>query len=308
MTDQPPPLVQGERPGRLRRTLDAVERAGNRLPDPVTLFIISIAILMVASALLAASGVGAFNPADGQPIAAVSLIAPDQLRRLFTELPQIFTGFPPLGIVLIMMIGVGIAERAGLFAAALGGLVRVVPKALLSFTIVFAGCNASIASDSGFVVLIPLGAAVFAAAGRHPIAGLSAGFAGVAGGFTANLSITTLDGLLSGMTQAAAQLLDKTYVVDITANWYLMVALVPVLSITGTLICEWIVEPRLNAGPKWIDAAPRDGGFDWRIPTVHAQAMKLLLALPGDATEARQAIVDNLREVLRRKLGAGQAG
>jgi aminobenzoyl-glutamate transport protein len=247
-----------DRPGRLRRTLDAVERAGNRLPDPVTLFVISIAILMVASALLAAAGVGAFNPADGKPIAAVSLLAPDQLRRLFTELPQIFTSFPPLGIVLIMMIGVGVAERAGLFAAALGGLVRAVPKPLLTFTIVFAGCQASIASDSGYVVLIPLAGAIFAASGRHPVAGISAAFAGVAGGFTANFSITTLDGLLSGLTQAAAQLIDKTYTVDITSNWYLMMALVPVLSIAGTLVCERIVEPRLNAGPKWVDLAPVD--------------------------------------------------
>jgi len=248
--------IAAERPSRLRRALDAVERAGNRLPDPVTLFVVSIAILMAVSALLAAAGTGALNPADGKPIAAVSLLHPDQLRRLFTELPQIFTGFPPLGIVLIMMIGVAVAERAGLFAAALSGLVRIVPKPLLTFTIVFAGCQASIASDAGYVVLIPLAGAVFAASGRHPLAGLSAGFAGVAGGFTANLSITTLDGLLSGLTQAAAQLIDKTYVVEITSNWYLMMALMPVLSIAGTLICERIVEPRLNAGPQWIDLAP----------------------------------------------------
>ena len=197
-----------DRPGRLRRALDAIERAGNKLPDPVTLFILSIALLMVISALMAAAGVGALNPADDTPIQAVSLLAPEQIRRLVTELPQIFTGFPPLGVVLIMMIGVGVAERAGLFSAALSGLVRAVPRPLLTLTIVFAGCNASIASDAGFVVLLPLSAAVFAASGRHPVAGLSASFCGVAGGFTANLSITTLDGLLSGMTQAAARLID----------------------------------------------------------------------------------------------------
>ena len=245
-----------DRPGRLRRALDAIERAGNKLPDPVTLFILSIALLMVISALMAAAGVGALNPADDTPIQAVSLLAPEQIRRLVTELPQIFTGFPPLGVVLIMMIGVGVAERAGLFSAALSGLVRAVPRPLLTLTIVFAGCNASIASDAGFVVLLPLSAAVFAASGRHPVAGLSASFCGVAGGFTANLSITTLDGLLSGMTQAAARLIDPDYVVQITSNWFLMMALVPVISIVGTVICERIVEPRLNAGPPWIDPAP----------------------------------------------------
>jgi aminobenzoyl-glutamate transport protein len=245
-----------EQQGWLKRALDAVERAGNRLPDPVTLFIISIAILIILSSLMAASGVGALNPADGKPIAAVDLMHPDQVRRLFTELPQIFTGFPPLGIVLIMMIGVGVAERAGLFSAALGGLVKAVPPQLLTLTIVFAGCQASIASDAGYVVLIPLAGAVFAASGRHPIAGISAAFAGVAGGFTANLSITTLDGLLSGLTQAAAQLIDKSYEVEITANWFIMMALVPVITVVGTLVCELVVEPRLNAGPAWINPAP----------------------------------------------------
>lgn len=252
MTD----VTTTDRPGRLRRILDAIERAGNKLPDPVTLFIISIGLLMVISAFMAASGVGAVNPADGKPIAAVSLLDAAQIRRLFTELPQIFTGFPPLGIVLIMMIGVGVAERAGLFSAALAGLVKAVPKPLLTFTIVFAGCQVSIASDAGYVVLIPLSAAVFAASGRHPIAGLSASFCGVAGGFTANLSITTLDGLLSGLTQASAQLIDPAYQVAISSNWFIMMALVPVVSIVGTLICERIVEPRLNAGPAWIDPAP----------------------------------------------------
>lgn len=253
MTDVTTPT---DKPGRLRRVLDAIERAGNKLPDPVTLFIISIGILMVVSSLMAASGVGAVNPADGKPIAAISLLHADQIRRLFTELPQIFTGFPPLGIVLIMMIGVGVAERAGLFSAALSGLVKAVPKPLLTLTIVFAGCQASIASDAGYVVLIPLSAAVFAASGRHPIAGLSASFCGVAGGFTANLSITTLDGLLSGLTQAAAQLIDPDYQVAITANWFIMMALVPVIAVVGTIVCERIVEPRLNAGPAWINPAP----------------------------------------------------
>ena len=245
------------RPGFIRRALDAVERAGNRLPDPVTLFIISIAILAVLSAILAAGGASAVNPADGQEIAAVSLLDASQIRRLFTELPQIFAGFPPLGIVLIMMIGVGVAERAGLFSAALGGLVRAVPRALLTFTVVFAGCLSSIASDAGYVALIPLAGVVFAASGRHPVAGMSAAFSGVAGGFTANLSITALDGVLSGLSTAGARLIDPAYEVAITSNWYIMAALVPVLSVAGTIVCERIVEPRLDAGPAWVDPAPR---------------------------------------------------
>lgn len=243
-----------EKPTRLLRFLNAVERVGNMLPDPVSLFIISIIIVMVLSALL--QGTTSVNPATGEPVAAVSLLDSAQVRRLFMELPQVLTSFPPLGIVLVVIIGSGLAERSGFFAAALKGLVRAVPKPLLTLTIVFAGVQANIASDAGYVVLIPLAAVVFASAGRHPVAGLSAAFAGVAGGFAANFAITPGDGILSGMTQAAAALIDKSYKVEITANWYFLSALVPIYTIVGTLVCERIVEPRLNAGAPWTPVAP----------------------------------------------------
>lgn len=243
-----------EKPTRLLRFLNAVERVGNMLPDPVSLFIISIIIVMVLSALL--QGTTAVNPATGEPVAAVSLLEAAQIKRLFMELPQVLTSFPPLGIVLVVIIGSGLAERSGFFAAALKGLVRAVPKPLLTLTIVFAGVQANIASDAGYVVLIPLAAIVFASVGRHPVAGLSAAFAGVAGGFAANFAITPGDGILSGMTQAAAALIDKSYKVEITANWYFLSALVPIYTIVGTLVCERIVEPRLNAGVPWTHVAP----------------------------------------------------
>lgn len=242
------------RPSRLLRALNAIERVGNKLPDPVSLFIISIGIVMVLSALI--EGMIAVNPATGADVAAVSLLDATQIRKLFMELPQTLTGFPPLGIVLVVIIGSGLAERAGFFAAALKGLVRAVPRPLMTMTIVFAGAQADIASDAGYVVLIPLAAVVFASSGRHPVAGLSAAFAGVAGGHASNLAITPGDGILSGMTQAAAALIDKTYTVDITANWYFMAALVPLYTIIGTLVCERIVEPRLNGGAPWIHVAP----------------------------------------------------
>ena len=228
--------------GRLVRALNAVERVGNKLPDPVTLFIISIAIVMVLSALL--QGTTAVNPATGEPVTAVSLLDSAQIRKLFVELPQVLTSFPPLGIVLVVIIGSGLAERAGFFAAALKGLVRAVPRPLLTLTIVFAGVQANIASDAGYVVLIPLAAVVFASAGRHPIAGLSAAFAGVAGGFAANFAITPGDGILSGMTQAAAALIDKDYKVEITANWYFLSALVPLYTIVGTLVVAATISQR----------------------------------------------------------------
>jgi len=245
-----------EKPSRLLRILNSIEVAGNKLPDPVTLFLIAIGIVMVLSAVLAGYGATAVNPATGKAVDAVSLLDAAQIRKLFVELPQVLTSFPPLGVVLVVIIGSGLAERAGFFAAALKGLVRSVPKPLMTLTIVFAGVQANIASDAGYVVLIPLAAVVFASSGRHPVAGLSAGFAGVAGGFAANLAITPGDGILSGMTQAAAQLIDPAYTVEITANWYFLAAIVPVYTIVGTLVCEYIVEPRLNAGTPWVHVAP----------------------------------------------------
>jgi aminobenzoyl-glutamate transport protein len=243
--------VTQEQPTRLLRALNTIERVGNKLPDPVTLFILSILTVMVLSAVLAGLGASGINPASGDTVSAVSLLDAAQIRRLFIEMPQILTSFPPLGVVLVVIIGSGLAERSGFFSAALKGLVRAVPRPLLTLTIVFAGVQANIASDAGYVVLIPLAAVVFAASGRHPIAGLSAAFAGVAGGFAGNFAITPGDGILSGMTQAAAALIDKDYKVEITANWYFLAALVPVYTIAGTLVCERIVEPRLNAGAPW---------------------------------------------------------
>lgn len=247
------PLAE-ERPGLLIRTLNAIERFGNMLPDPVTLFIFAIGLVMVLSSVLA--GTAAVNPATGKEVAIVNLLEPTQIRRLMTDIANVFASFPPLGVVLTMMIAVGLAERAGFFNAALRSLVKAVPPSLLTFTLVFAGVNSSIASDAGYVVLVPLAAAIFAASGRHPIAGLSAAFAGVAGGWASNLSITTGDGMLAGMTQAAAQFVDPAYKVEITANWFFMASLVPLYALVGTYVCEKIVEPRLNSGPDWVRQAP----------------------------------------------------
>ncbi|NWH07617.1 MAG: AbgT family transporter [Alphaproteobacteria bacterium] len=246
----------GARPTLTIRVLNAIERAGNRLPDPVSLFILAIIGVILYSHYLASAGAFAVNPATGETVKAISLLEPAQIRRLFVEAPQIFASFPPLGVVLVIIIGVGLAEWAGLFNAALRGLVKAVPSHLLTFTLVFAGVQSSIASDAGYVVLVPLAAVVFASVGRHPVAGMSAAFAGVAGGFAANLSITTGDALLSGLTQAGAQLIDEDYTVALTANWYFMAAIVPVYALIGTIICDRIVEPRLDAGPAWVRIAP----------------------------------------------------
>ena len=229
------------------RFLDGVERAGNRLPDPVTLFLLFIAIVMASSAIAAALGASAVHPGTGERVEALSLFSGELVQRLFVELPQTFAAFPPLGLVLAVMIGIGVADKTGLIAAALRAFIGSVPDALLTASLVFAGIMSSLAVDAGYVVVIPLGAVLFAGAGRHPLAGLAAAFAGVSAGFSANLLLTGLDPLLAGFTTPAAQLIDPTYEVAATANYYLMVVLVPVFVTVGTWVTERVLEPRLGA-------------------------------------------------------------
>ncbi|WP_448581334.1 AbgT family transporter [Thermaurantiacus sp.] len=227
--------------------LKTIEALGNRLPHPVLLFLLLALIVVAASVVAHALGVSGVHPATGETLSAVNLLSAETLRRMLVEMPKTFTGFPPLGTVLTVMIGIGIAERSGLIAAALGGFVRSVPRALLALALTFAGIMSSLAVDAGYVVLVPLGAAIFAAAGRHPLAGLAAAFAGVSGGYSANLLVTSLDPLLGGISETAAQMIDPGYTVLATANWFLMMALVPVFALVGAFVTVRVVEPRLGS-------------------------------------------------------------
>lgn len=228
------------------RFLDMVERAGNRLPDPLTLFALAALLVIGVSFIASYMGVAVIHPGTGKLVSVVNLLSAESIRRMFTDAVANFTAFPPLGLVLVTMIGISIAERAGFITALLRVSVHNVPRPLLTASLVFAGVNSSLVADAGYVVLIPLGAVIFAAVGRHPLAGLSATFAGVAGGFSANLSITSLDPLLGGLTQSAAQLIVPSYVVSAAANWYFMIASTFLLTFICTWVCERIVEPRLG--------------------------------------------------------------
>lgn len=235
--------------------LNAVERAGNRLPDPVTIFLILIGIVLVLSAILSTIGVSAVHPVSGETIAVQNLFTAEYLRTFLTGMPGVLTGFAPLGMVLVVMIGAGIAEKTGLFGAGLRALVRSVPKNLLTPTLVLAGVLGNLAVDSGYIVLVPLGAVVFAAAGRHPVAGLAATFAGVSAGFSANLIVTPLEPLLFGITQGAAQSIDSGWTLNNLDNYYFTVALTPALVLVGTLVNNLIVEPRLGTWERPEDFA-----------------------------------------------------
>jgi aminobenzoyl-glutamate transport protein len=245
----PSPKVAGARLRPAFSLLDAVERLGNRLPHPVTLFVLLALLVLLASWLAERLGVAVLHPRDGSPIAADSLLDREGIRRVFTEAVRNFVGFAPLGTVLVAMLGIGVAEASGFVAALLRAFVLSVPRGLLTAGVVFAGVNANLAADAGIIVLPPLAALLFAAVGRHPLAGIAAAFAGVSCGFSANLLPTTLDVLLAGLTQEAveASRLLPGYQVNLLGNYFFMVAATPVLTALGTWITHRFVESRLGA-------------------------------------------------------------
>lgn len=234
------------RSGILSRFLNVIEVAGNRLPDPIVLYIILAALVPLLSLCLIPLNWTKMHPGTGESVHLVNLLQPDQIQRMFTEAVDNFTSFPPLGVVLVTMMGIGVAERSGLFSALIRFVVGKSPASLVSLVVVFAGVMSSMAADAGYVVLTPLGAVVFAAIGRHPLAGLAAAFAGTAGGFSANFFLTGLDPLLSGFTLSGARLLDPEIEVSADANYYFMVVSVFLVTGLGWWVTEKIVEPRLG--------------------------------------------------------------
>ncbi|MEX1025596.1 MAG: AbgT family transporter [Planctomycetota bacterium] len=248
------------RRGVFARFLDLVEWLGNLLPHPVTLFALICVLVLVLSAIAGHFEWAVQDPrpegakgraADGM-IRAVSLLNAEGLRRIGTSLVTNFTSFAPLGTVLVALLGVGVAERSGLLGAAIRALVLGAPRNLLTAAVVFAAVVSNTASEMGYVVLIPLAAVVFHSVGRHPLAGLAAAFAGVSGGYSANILIGTVDPLLAGITTEAAQMIDLDYAVGgakevlATANYYFMVVSTFMITIVGTLVTTKIVEPKLG--------------------------------------------------------------
>lgn len=241
--------MEKQKAGFFQRFLNFVENTGNRLPHPVTLFAGLALLVVVISAIVSYFGVSAEHPGKaGEMIEVKNLMSADGIKYIFTEMTNNFVGFAPLGVVLVTMLGIGLAEGTGLISAMLRGFVLAVPKRLITLGLVFAGVMSSVASDAGYVVLPPLGAVIFAAIGRHPLAGLAAAFAGVSGGFSANLFLSGTDALLGELTIEAAQIIDPAYAegMNIAMNYYFIIASVFVLTFVGAWVTEKIVEPRLG--------------------------------------------------------------
>ncbi|MCO4756047.1 MAG: AbgT family transporter, partial [Bacteriovoracaceae bacterium] len=253
------------------KALNKVENVGNKLPDPTTIFIILTFGILAVSWLFSFIGVSAVHPATKETILIENLLSSGNIQRIFTEMVHNFANFPPLGMVLVTVVGIGIAEKSGLIDTALKKLVTAVPKSALTATLVFGGITSSMAADAGYIVLTPLGAVLFAGFGRHPLAGLAAAFAGVSAGFSANLLLTSLDPLLSGLSTTSAQIVDPNYVVHPTANYYFMVVSTFLLTIVGTLVTDKIVEPRLG---KW---EPKDAKLDTTLGNISQKENKGLI-------------------------------
>jgi len=228
------------------RFLNFIERAGNLLPHPATLFA-SLAVLVIILSWIASSiSMEVMHPTTNEIIRPMNLLSKEGIGMILTNLVENFTKFAPLGTVLVAMLGIGVAEGSGLIGAALRLLVLSAPKKLMTFVIVLAGILSNTASEVGYVLLVPLAGIIFLALGRHPLAGLAAAFAGVSGGYSANLLLGTIDPLLAGLSQEAAHIIDSEYLVNPAANYYFMLVSVPFIALAGTWVTEKIIIPRLG--------------------------------------------------------------
>lgn len=244
------------------RALDSVERIGNKLPDPVVLFVIGLFATWFASKLLSGVEFAEIDPRtvtpenpQGSPLRVVDLLTAPALASFLAGMVKTFTDFHPLGVVLVALLGVGVAEHVGFLQASLKALLQVTPRRLLTPMLILVGLFSHTASDAGYVLVIPMGGVLFQTAGRHPLLGIAVAFASVSGGFSANPLVSALDPMLAGLTQAGAGVLDARYVVNPLCNYYFTASSSLVIVLAGWFLTDKIIEPRLRAVPVDGDGA-----------------------------------------------------
>lgn len=249
--------------GGMEKFLNWIERAGNKIPDPALLFFYGLLIVWGLSAVLSQVDFGLIHPVTGQAVEINNLLTGEALANFLANMVTTFTSFAPMGIVLVAMLGVGVADASGFITTGLKKMLNVTPKKLLTPALILVAIVSHTAADAGYVLVIPLGGIIFHAAGRHPLVGIAAAFAGVSGGFSANFIPAGIDPLLAGFTQSAAQVLDKDYVVNPLANLYFTGLSSFLIVAIGWYVTEKIIEPRLNKLPIDEDAekAPDLGSF-----------------------------------------------
>ncbi|MEG1902706.1 MAG: AbgT family transporter [Clostridium sp.] len=268
-----------KKPSLVNRWLNRIERVGNKLPHPISLFAILVLAVILVSALCEVLGVSAtgelVNRSKGiveqQTVKAISLLNGEGFAYMITHAISNFTGFAPLGVVLVAMFGIGLAEDSGFIGGLLKSTVEITPAKLITPVIVFLGVMSNLADAVGYIVVIPIAALMYMAYGRHPMVGIAAAFAGVSGGFSANLLIGTLDPLLCGITNEAVKMVDPSYIVEPTGNWYFMIVSTFLITILGTIVTEKIISPRFG---EYKGAAMENGMAEYKVTKEERKALK----------------------------------
>ncbi len=291
-TEPSPSIPEPKGPGGF---LAWIEWLGNKLPDPAMLFVWALLITWVVSAVLAPVVFADLDPRTRQPLQVKDQLRPEALVTFLTRLVKTFVEFPPLGVVLVALLGVGVAEHTGFINAALKGMLSFTPPCLLTPMLITVGIVSHSAGDTGYVLVVPLGGVIFYAAGRHPLAGIAAAFAAVSGGFSANFLPSGLDPLLQGFTQSAAQIVDPGRTVNPLCNYFFTAVSSFLIIAIGWVITDWVIEPRLRRDTV-VDGDPADMphiedltarekvGLGASLGTVGFLGALLALAcLPGDS-------------------------
>ena len=280
--------------GFLNKILGWIETAGNKLPDPAILFLILMLLTWVVSAALANVEFTEIDPRSGEPVRIQSQLTGQALAQFMVDMVRTFTGFHPLGVVLVALLGVGVAEHTGFINAGLKWMLGFTPKMLLTPMLILVAIVSHTAADAGYVLVIPLGGVIFYAAGRHPLAGIAAAFAGVSGGFSANFIPSGIDPLLQGLTQAGGQILNPALEVNPLCNIYFTGISSILIVGVGWFITDRIVEPRLQSVevdgdpdemPKMERATPEElrGFFAGMVSMVLATALLVAIVWPVDS-------------------------
>lgn len=230
----------------LNKILSGVERAGNKLPDPYTLFIMLAGVVVILSAICSYAGVSAIHPGTKAVIQPWNLLSKEGLRWMVQSAVNNFTTFAPLGVVMVALVGTGVAEKSGFLTIAMSKILGSAPPKVVTFAIIFISINGNMAGDSAFVIMPPLAAVIFLGLGRSPLLGMFCSFGAVAAGFCANLFINGLDFLIVPLTQGAAEFLDKSYETTPANNYYFLIASCIILSFVGTFVTEKFMAPRFE--------------------------------------------------------------
>jgi len=297
----------------LNRFLNTIEYVGNKLPDPALLFLLLLLIVWVLSALFSPLTFTEIDPRSGEPIKIINLLTGSQLATFLSTMVQTFTGFAPLGVVLVAMLGVGVAEHSGYINTGIKLLLRLTPATFLTPVLILVGIVSHTATDAGYVLVIPLGGVIFYAAGRHPLAGIAAAFAGVSGGFSANFVPSGIDPLLQGFTQSAAQIINPDMTVNPLNNYYFTSISSFLIIGLGWFLTDKVIEPRLKSNPVDADVEePADleqmDAKDMKAFWAATSAMLagivvlILVTLPEDSPMRYQGQWENFRAPLMQSI------